>query len=100
MKARLVRIGNSRGVRLPKAVIEQAGLTEEVDLEVRGSTVVIAATGKHAVRFNANRPSVTQVSTLTTGGDRATYELISLPLYLAANVGRILGDGELRPRKR
>ena len=44
MKVQLVRIGNSRGVRLPKAVIEQAGLTEQVDLEVRGSTVVIAAT--------------------------------------------------------
>jgi antitoxin MazE len=44
MKARLVRIGNSRGVRLPKAIIEQAGLTDEVDLEVRGNTVVIAAT--------------------------------------------------------
>ena len=46
MKAQLVRIGNSRGVRLPKALIEQAGLTEEVDLEVRGSTVVIAAVGR------------------------------------------------------
>jgi antitoxin MazE len=44
MKAQIVRIGNSRGVRLPKAIIEQAGLTEEVDLEVRGNTVVIAAT--------------------------------------------------------
>ena len=44
MKAQIVRIGNSRGVRLPKAVIEQAGLTEEVELEVRGNTVVIAAT--------------------------------------------------------
>lgn len=43
MKARLVRIGNSRGVRLPKAVIEQARLTDEVELEVRGATVVIAA---------------------------------------------------------
>jgi len=43
MKAQIVRIGNSRGVRLPKAVIEQAGLTEEVELEVRGNTVVIAA---------------------------------------------------------
>ena len=46
MKAQIVRIGNSRGVRLPKAIIEQAGLTEEVDLEVRGNTVVIAATRK------------------------------------------------------
>ena len=43
MKARLVRIGNSRGVRLPKLLIEQAGLTEEVELEVRGNTVIIAA---------------------------------------------------------
>ena len=44
MKTRLVRIGNSRGVRLPKAIIAQAGLTEEVELDVRDGTVVIART--------------------------------------------------------
>ena len=43
MKCNLVRIGNSRGVRLPKVLIEQAGLSEEVELEVRGNTIVIAA---------------------------------------------------------
>ncbi len=43
MKARLVRIGNSRGVRLPKPMIAQAGLTDEVELEVRGNAVVIVA---------------------------------------------------------
>lgn len=43
MKAHLVRIGNSRGIRLPKVVIEQACLTDEVELEVRGATVVISA---------------------------------------------------------
>ena len=43
MKTQLVRIGNSRGVRLPKAVIEQAALTEELELEVRGATVIIKA---------------------------------------------------------
>ena len=42
MKARLVRIGNSRGVRLPKTIIAQAGLTDEVDLVVRDGAVVIA----------------------------------------------------------
>jgi antitoxin MazE len=46
MKAHFVRMGNSRGVRLPKVVIEQAGLTDEVELEVRGATVVIAAARK------------------------------------------------------
>ena len=43
MKARLVRIGNSRGVRLPKPVIEEAGLGEDVELQVRGNTVVISS---------------------------------------------------------
>ncbi len=41
MKTRLVRIGNSRGVRLPKVLIEQAGLDEDVELAVEGNTVVI-----------------------------------------------------------
>jgi antitoxin MazE len=43
MKARLVRIGNSRGVRLPKPIIEEAGLTEEVEVRVRDGAVVIRA---------------------------------------------------------
>ena len=42
MKTRLVRIGNSRGVRLPKAIIAQAGLTEEVELGVRDGAIIIA----------------------------------------------------------
>ena len=41
MKTKLVRIGNSRGIRLPKLLIEQAGLDEDVQLEVHGNTVVI-----------------------------------------------------------
>ena len=41
MKARLVRIGNSRGVRLPKLLIAQAGLSDEVELHVRDGAIVI-----------------------------------------------------------
>jgi antitoxin MazE len=41
MKTRLVKIGNSRGVRLPKTVIEQVGLDEDIELEVRGDEVAI-----------------------------------------------------------
>ena len=44
MKARLVRIGNSQGVRLPKAIIEHCGFRDEVELEVRGRTLVVAST--------------------------------------------------------
>ena len=41
MKTHLVRIGNSRGVRLPKPLIEQAGLTDDVELDVRQGAIVI-----------------------------------------------------------
>lgn len=35
MKTTIVRIGNSRGIRIPKAVLEQCHLQDEVELEVR-----------------------------------------------------------------
>jgi len=41
MQARLINIGNSKGVRLPKAVIEQAGLGDELDIGVSGDAVII-----------------------------------------------------------
>ena len=42
MKARLVRIGNSRGIRLPRPLIEEAHLPDDVDLRVEDGTIVIA----------------------------------------------------------
>ncbi|MCP9927827.1 hypothetical protein [Cyanobium sp. CH-040] len=33
MRARLVKIGNSRGLRLAKPLLEQVGLSDEVDIQ-------------------------------------------------------------------
>lgn len=44
MKAKLVQIGNSRGVRLPKPIIEQANLGEEIDIQVKEGAVIISST--------------------------------------------------------
>ena len=45
-KARIVRIGNSRGIRVPKMLLEQAQLPEEVELQAEhGRLVVRAARG-------------------------------------------------------
>jgi antitoxin MazE len=46
MKARIVRIGNSHGVRIPKPLLEQTGMTGEVELEVHADTIVIRRSGK------------------------------------------------------
>ena len=41
MRARIIRIGNSRGLRIPKPILDQAGLEEEVELTVDGGRLVI-----------------------------------------------------------
>ena len=41
MKAQIVRIGNSQGVRIPKPFLQQSGIAEEVDIEVQGNSIVL-----------------------------------------------------------
>lgn len=40
---KLIRIGNSRGVRLPQAVLKEAHLTEAIEIETRGDELVLRA---------------------------------------------------------
>lgn len=41
MKTRIIRIGNSQGVRIPKLYLEQSRLGEEVVLEIQNNEIVI-----------------------------------------------------------
>jgi antitoxin MazE len=41
MRARIVRVGNSRGVRLPKPLLELAGLPDEVDIHAEPGRIII-----------------------------------------------------------
>lgn len=41
MKSMLVKVGNSRGIRLPKALIEEAGLTGEVDIHAEPGLITV-----------------------------------------------------------
>jgi len=43
VKARIVSIGNSQGVRIPKPLLEHAGLAGEVELHAESGRIVIAA---------------------------------------------------------
>ena len=45
MKTRIVKIGNSRGVRIPKLLIKETGLGEEVEIQVEGNRLIIAPAG-------------------------------------------------------
>ena len=41
MKTHIVRIGNSKGIRLPKSVLKQCRLKDVVEIEVQGSILII-----------------------------------------------------------
>lgn len=41
MITRIVKIGNSQGIRIPKILLEQSGLTDEVELEVKRNQLII-----------------------------------------------------------
>jgi len=43
MRMQIVRIGNSKGIRLPKSVIEATGFGSEVEAELRGAELVLRA---------------------------------------------------------
>ena len=42
-KTRIVKIGNSRGIRVPKALLEQAQLSDEVELQAEPGRLVVRA---------------------------------------------------------
>lgn len=41
--AKIIPIGNSRGVRVPKRMLDKLGLVHDVELEVRGHELVVRA---------------------------------------------------------
>ena len=42
-RSKIIKIGNSRGIRIPRALLEQAGLTNEVEMKVEGGELIIHA---------------------------------------------------------
>ncbi len=41
VQSRLVKIGNSQGLRLSKVILEQSGISEEVEIEVQADGLFI-----------------------------------------------------------
>ncbi len=41
MKVRLVRIGNSKGVRIPSNVLKSVGVCDSMELSIKGDSIVL-----------------------------------------------------------
>ncbi|HOO39598.1 MAG TPA: AbrB/MazE/SpoVT family DNA-binding domain-containing protein [Deltaproteobacteria bacterium] len=41
MRARVIKIGNSQGLRIPKPILEQTGILKDVEIEVEKDQIII-----------------------------------------------------------
>ncbi len=41
MRARVIKIGNSQGIRIPKPLLDQTGIMGDVELEVEKNQIII-----------------------------------------------------------
>lgn len=41
MKAQIIQIGNSQGLRIPKMMLEETGITGEVELEIHKEGILV-----------------------------------------------------------
>ncbi len=41
MRSRVIKIGNSQGLRIPKPILEQTGITDDVEITVDKDQIVI-----------------------------------------------------------
>jgi len=46
MRTRIVKIGNSQGIRIPKLILERSNLSEEVELEAQDNQLIIRSTSQ------------------------------------------------------
>jgi antitoxin MazE len=52
MKTRIIKIGNSQGIRIPKSILLQTGLKDEIELLVEDNSLVIRSHAKPRSGWN------------------------------------------------
>ena len=64
MKASIITIGNSKGVRIPKPLLEESGLSGEVDIKASKGEIKIVAAAK-TKHINVNDEYLLSLSSLS-----------------------------------
>jgi antitoxin MazE len=76
MKTRIVQIGNSRGIRIPKQALEQTGLTGDVEIHIKKHSLVIQAVAKPRVGWADAARALTEAGAdeLLDGSTATTFD--------------------------
>ena len=60
MKAQIIRIGNSQGVRIPKTLLEDGKMSGEVELEIHEEGILIRSLKKPRADWDAKFKAVAE----------------------------------------
>jgi len=71
IRSKVVNIGNSRGIRIPRALLEQAGLEDEVEMTVQDDQLIIRSAHRPRQGWEAQFASMAQL-----GDDRLLTEYL------------------------
>ncbi len=81
IKGRVIKVGNSQGIRIPKLLLEQSGIQENVEIEVRDNQLIITAAPRSRVGWAEafaemanNHDDVLLDDTTTTLWDETEWE--------------------------
>lgn len=81
MKASLIKIGNSQGIRIPKPIIAQCGFKGEVEFSVQNNSLIVRAIKSSRINWDSafkkmaeNQDDSLLDSTSTTEWDENEWE--------------------------
>ena len=60
MKASIIQIGNSRGLRIPKPILKQCGFQGEVEIEVHDKKLIIKSAKKSRLNWEKEFKAMTR----------------------------------------
>ncbi|MEB3210512.1 MAG: AbrB/MazE/SpoVT family DNA-binding domain-containing protein [Leptolyngbyaceae bacterium] len=53
IRTRIIKIGNSQGIRIPKPLLEQSGIEEDVEIEIQDNVLILRAASKPRAGWQA-----------------------------------------------
>ncbi|HLA27759.1 MAG TPA: AbrB/MazE/SpoVT family DNA-binding domain-containing protein [Syntrophales bacterium] len=75
MRAHVVKIGNSQGIRIPKPLLDQTGIKDDVELEVDKAQIIIRPISNPRLGWDNAFKSMAQNcdDVLTNGNDNISH---------------------------
>jgi antitoxin MazE len=60
VRSKVIKIGNSRGIRIPRTLLEQAGLKNDVEMMVKGNQLIINSAHAPRQEWRAQFEKITE----------------------------------------